>query len=85
MFLHLGNDMSIRLKDVISIHDYESFRYGDNKIFLESVVKEKRLLRAAGKEQQEKSFVITKDFVYVSAISPSTLKRRACFSDLRNE
>lgn len=79
MFLHLGNGMTIRLKDLVSIHDYESFQSGDNKDFLESVTKEGRLLRAVEAGQQEKSLVVTRDFVYVSVISSGTLKRRAGF------
>lgn len=85
MFLHLGNDMSIRLKDVVSIHDYGVFQSGDNKVFLESVAREGRLLCSTEEGQQEKSLVVTKDRVYVSAISSGTLKRRAGFADLRNE
>lgn len=75
MFLHLGNDISIRLREVISIHDYGIFRQGPNRDFWEKM--EKGAIHALGEGQEKKSVILTKDRVYVSAISPLTLKRRA--------
>ncbi len=77
MFLHLGNDISIRLKDIIAIHDYEIFKSGSNRKCLEKAKQEGCLVLAVGKGQQEKSLVITRECIYVSVISPLALKRRS--------
>lgn len=74
MFLHLGNDISIRLKDVISIYDYELFQKGSNRAFLDMA--RENIIHAVGEGQEKKSLVVTKDRIYLSAISPLTLSRR---------
>ena len=77
MFLHLGNDVSIRLKDVIAIHDYGIFSSGCNREYIGQKEAEGNLVYVVGKKQQGKSLVVTEHAVYVSVISPLTLKRRA--------
>ncbi len=77
MFLHLGNDISIKTKDIISIHDYNIFKSGENKEIFIIMVKRKAVYNSKGLLKNAKSLIITKDYWYLSAISPLTLKRRA--------
>lgn len=77
MFLHLGNDISVRTSDIISIHDYEIFRSGENNACFESMKKKNAVINSKGLLKDMKSLVVTKDYLYLSAISSLTLKRRA--------
>lgn len=75
MFLHLGADMVVPLRDVISITDLKSAQAGVNSEFLKKMRDEKRILDIS--ENDPKSFIITTNKVYLSAISSLTLKKRA--------
>ena len=77
MFLHLGNDISVRAKDIISIHDYEIFKSGENNDVFKLMMSRGSVYNSKGLLENVKSVVITNDFWYLSAISPVTLKRRA--------
>lgn len=82
MFLHLGNGMSVRTKDVIAIHDYTIFAKGAGREFLEHEQAAGRLentlpLDIRNDEEAKKSLIITDGKTYLSAISPWTLKRRS--------
>ncbi|SFL83690.1 extracellular matrix regulator RemB [Pelosinus propionicus] len=75
MFLHLGADMVVPLRDVISITDLKSTRSGINKEFINKMRDEKKVFDVS--ENDPKSFIITTNKVYLSAISSLTLKKRA--------
>lgn len=82
MFLHLGNGMSVRTKDVIAIHDYALFQKGTGSEFLAHEQACGRLentlpLEMRQDEAAKKSLIITAGKTYLSAISPWTLKRRS--------
>ena len=82
MFLHLGNGISVRTKDVIAIHDYSLFQKGTGSEFLAREKAAGRLentLPAEIRQDEEakKSLIITEGKTYLSAISPWTLKRRS--------
>ena len=77
MFLHLGNDISVRTSDIISIHDYEIFQSEGNKSYFESMKKKNAIIYSKGLLKNVKSLVVTRDYLYLSAISSLTLKRRA--------
>ncbi len=82
MFLHLGNGMSVRNKDVIAIHDYALFTKGAGSDFLaheQALGRLENTLPAdiRNDEEAKKSLIITDDKTYLSAISPWTLKRRS--------
>ncbi|MCR5758325.1 MAG: DUF370 domain-containing protein [Selenomonas sp.] len=82
MFLHLGNGMSVRTKDVIAIHDYALFQKGAGSEFLAHEQALGRLentlpLDIRNDESAKKSLIITEGKTYLSAISPWTLKRRS--------
>ena len=74
MFLHLGSDVSVALKDVIAINDY-SYLKTINKEFLKNMRSKKFIIDIS--ENYPKSFVITDKKIYLSAISSVTLKKRA--------
>ncbi|UFJ40456.1 DUF370 domain-containing protein [Brevibacillus humidisoli] len=76
MFLHIGGDTVVSIKDVISIVDHQSVKTSKiTKKFLEDDRKTKRLVDT--NQEETKSYVITKDAIYCSPISSLTLKRRA--------
>ena len=75
MFLHLGADIVVPLRDVIAINDLKSGKSGINKEFLEKMQNDKKIIDVS--EKNGKSFIITDKIVYLSAISSLTLKKRA--------
>ena len=75
MFLHLGADTVVPLRDVIAITDLKSGKLGINKAFLDKMQDEKKIIDVS--EKKAKSFIITGKAVYISAISSLTLKKRA--------
>ena len=74
MYIHIGEDLNIRAKDIISILDKES-------------ANQSSLVREFLKQQSErvinlsknpyKSVIITYDKVYLSPIASGTLKKRS--------
>ncbi len=82
MFLHLGNGISVRTKEVIAIHDYALFIKGTGSEFLAREQAAGRLENTLPAEIRKnkgacKSLIITDEKTYLSAISPWTLKRRS--------
>jgi extracellular matrix regulatory protein B len=73
MFLHIGNSRVVSLQEIIGIFNLEIKNNQVNTQFLESSQGEK-----INKEEEKalNSFVITKDKVYYSPISPLTLQKR---------
>ena len=77
MFLHLGADTVIPLKNIISITDMKIVRSGINEEFLKTMSEENLITDVS--DGNAKSFVVTDRIVYLSAISATTLKKRANF------
>lgn len=77
MFLHLGADTVIPLRDVIAITDMKAVKSGINDEFLR-VMNEESMINDVS-EGNAKSFVVTDKVVFLSAISSTTLKKRAQF------
>ncbi|TAH60187.1 MAG: DUF370 domain-containing protein, partial [Gottschalkiaceae bacterium] len=80
MFMHLGGDVVISLKDIISIMDIESSSTsGVTKEFLKTAEDEGFIRRIT--ENEEKSFILAekdkKTIIYLSPISSVTLHKRA--------
>ena len=74
MFLHLGGDYSVRVGDVISIHDYGLMKKTEAGInFLR---KREKAIRNIS-EGRPKSVVVTNENIYLANLSPATLKKRA--------
>jgi len=74
VYLHIGGDMLLPLKDIVGIFDYEKIgRSAANKEFWEANKKSPPV-----KGETVKSFIVTSDKkIYFSSISPVTLSRRA--------
>lgn len=76
MFLHLGGDVIIPKKDVIAILNVRAENSPITKEFLE-IARGEKTVRIIAKKGKEKSFVLTREQIFVSPISCSTLKKRA--------
>jgi len=74
MFLHLGSDTAVSLDDVIFIGDCRSLPVPVKTAFFENA-NERQVANIAMKSP--KSYIVTKDKVYLSAIASITLKKRA--------
>ncbi|AVX19223.1 MULTISPECIES: extracellular matrix regulator RemB [Carboxydocella] len=82
MFLHLGNDVVIPLKEVIAIidlHKDEKKLSEINQEFLQ-VAEEEGFIELVGEENKIKSFIITNKKIYLSPISSATLRKRSGYS-----
>ncbi|MFZ5968725.1 MAG: extracellular matrix regulator RemB [Bacillota bacterium] len=94
MFLHLGGDIVIPIKDIVSIIDASSvIKSKDTKEFFRIAEEEGFVYRIS--EEKPKSFVVTektekinkgkeiivKTIIYYSPISSVTLQKRASFID----
>jgi hypothetical protein len=77
MFLHLGSDTVIPLREVITITDIKPSRQKINEDFLRQASGKKRIVDIS--EGTSKSFIVTNEVVYLSPISAATLKKRAQF------
>ena len=78
MFLHIGADIEIIKKDIITVIDIKSVKTSDTtKEFLKKAYDDGRVVEVA---QQPKSVVIVgdlgKEMIYLSPISSSTLQKR---------
>jgi hypothetical protein len=76
MFIHLGSDKIIRASELIAIFDLSIEKSSKiSKQFIEQANKDKRT-EVIG-EEECKSLVVTRNKVYYSPISSTTLKKRA--------
>ena len=70
----IGGNMSIDSNTLVGIVDYSYLAQGENKVLLEKLAQEKRLVNLAA-ESSPRALVITTDKAYISAIAPLTLKK----------
>lgn len=79
MYLHLGQDTVVRLADITGIFDIENTSIGKaTKDFLRRAEQEGRVVNVS--YELPKSFIVCSDSrVYISQISPATLRKRAHF------
>ena len=74
MFLHLGDDYSVRVGEVISIQDYQClYNTEAGRKFLSD---SKKIIVDVS-DGKTKSVVVTDHKIYFSKLSPGTLKKRA--------
>jgi len=74
LHLHIGDKWVISLKDIITILSFEkSSKY--NKEFYEKIKQNKKLVEVSS-AKEAKTCIITPDKVYLTSISPHTLKKR---------
>ncbi len=80
MYLHVGNDVVIRHKDIIGIFDLENTSVSKyTKEYLRSNEKGRKVITVT--QDIPKSFVVTSDTrkkekIYLSLLAPRTLKKR---------
>lgn len=80
VYLHIGNDYTLRIKDIIGIFDIENSSVSkDTRDFLKNAEKLKRVVYTT--YELPKSFVVCLDeslneTVYVSQLSCATLRKR---------
>ncbi|HHV50667.1 MAG TPA: DUF370 domain-containing protein [Clostridiales bacterium] len=85
MYLHLGLDKVVRLDEVVGIFDMEKSTISKfSRQFLADAEKGGRIVNVA--QDLPKSYIVCVDkdkneTVYISQISPSTLRRRAGYID----
>ncbi|WP_139492512.1 extracellular matrix regulator RemB [Brevibacillus dissolubilis] len=78
MFIHIGGDTVVSMKDVITIVDHQSVKNSKvSRKFIEDERKVKQLVDTSMEET--KSYIITKEVIFCSPISSLTLKKRAQF------
>ncbi|MCG0238461.1 MAG: DUF370 domain-containing protein [Firmicutes bacterium] len=76
MFLHLGADVVVSLKEVISILDLRTAGKAEaTREFLQACRAQNRVVQIA--DGEPKSVVVTDRHVYLSPISSLTLKKRS--------
>ncbi|CDQ37848.1 extracellular matrix regulator RemB [Virgibacillus salexigens] len=75
MFIHIGNDNVIRSSDVIAIIDYQLI--SSSTIMEELMTESLQAKKVAGPTEDAKSVMITKEMIYYSTLSVSTLKKRS--------
>lgn len=80
MFLHLGENIVVPIKDIIGIFDMETSMYSSDTIQFLRMAEEDGFVQRITKEKP-KSFVIAeinkKSKIYLSPISSSTLTKRS--------
>ena len=79
MYLHLGNDFSVDIRDIVGIFDIENTTVGKcTKRLLDRAEKERRCVYAT--MDMPKSFVIVmkkgEEKLYISQLAASTLRKR---------
>ncbi len=78
MFLHLGADVVVSLKQVVAILDLRTVRDAHStREFLDAAGSKRKMLTVDAGEP--KSLVLTDDAIYLSPISSLTLMKRASF------
>ncbi|MGX4667625.1 extracellular matrix regulator RemB [Cerasibacillus sp. JNUCC 74] len=75
MFIHIGNNNVIHSCDVIAIIDYHLI--SSSTIMEELITESSKQQKIVGPLEAAKSIMITKDLIYYSSLSVSTLKKRA--------
>lgn len=75
MFLHLGADTAIPLKNVIAILDFKFANSSVNEDFIKNKRKEDKIIDISA--ENAKTFIVTEKTIYLSAISATTLGKRA--------
>jgi len=77
VFLHLGGNTVIPVKDLVAILNLETTKQGAATREFLQVVQDEGFIYRVVEPGKEKSFVITSDTIYLSPISAATLTKRA--------
>ena len=79
MYLHIGNNYSVDVRDIVGVFDIENTTVEKcTKLLLDRAEKEKKCIYTT--YDMPKSFIVTvrdgKEKVYISQLSAATLKKR---------
>jgi regulator of extracellular matrix RemA (YlzA/DUF370 family) len=80
MFLHIGGDNAVSLKELVAILDLETTKREATREFLGFAADEKTVVHI-GKREREKSIIITSNRIYLSPISAATLLKRSLLQE----
>ncbi|WP_249872262.1 extracellular matrix regulator RemB [Oceanobacillus saliphilus] len=83
MFIHIGNGNVIHSEEIIAIIDYNLI--SSSTIINEMMTASKRKKKVVGPKKNAKAVMITKDMIYFSTLSVSTLKKRSSISSTINK
>ncbi|MBO5164239.1 MAG: DUF370 domain-containing protein [Ruminococcus sp.] len=75
MYIHIGNNYSVDVREIIGIFDMDNTTVtGCTKKLLDRAEKEKKLFLAT--YELPKTFILTSKKIYISQLAASTLKKR---------
>jgi hypothetical protein len=80
MYIHIGEDLTVRLKDIIAIVDRQS---SDSSLLIEDFLKKHEAKLNNLAKKSFKSVVITENQIFLSPYSSSTLKKRSNFINMQ--
>jgi hypothetical protein len=80
MYIHIGEDLTVKLKDIVAIVDKQS---GQSSLLTEAFIKRHEGNVNHFTKQSFKSIVITNERVYFSPYSSGTLKKRSNFMNIQ--
>lgn len=84
MYIHIGGDITLPSDKMIGIFDIEKTSVNkDVNDYLMKLQKQGRIYYVS--YDMPKSFIVTKDYVYISNVSVFTLKRRFADNEIRSE
>lgn len=76
MYLHIGNEHVIALRDIVAVVDAETLLQSEEgKNLLRQAKRQRQFVDST--EEHINAYVITDHYIYASAISAYTLKRRS--------
>ncbi len=82
MYIHLGNKINIREKDIIGIFDMDNTTVSKiTQRFLNKAQSDGRLITCV--DEIPKSIIVTKDKIYMSQLAPKSLYGRLTEKEIR--
>ncbi|MBP3922211.1 MAG: DUF370 domain-containing protein [Ruminiclostridium sp.] len=82
MYIHIGGDITLPADKIIGIFDIEKTSVNKEvNLYLKKLQKQGKIYYVS--YDMPKSFVVTKDYVYITNVSVFTLKRRVAAPDSR--
>ena len=76
MYIHLGDGVNIRSKDITAIMDYKLLLSPTSADYLRQKREQGELVELEKDPDEKRSFVITTDKIYVSSLSTAALRKR---------
>lgn len=75
MYLHIGNSVVVPMVEITGIYSMELKKSASTKEFLD--FRDEKKVVSIEDNKKAKSFIVTRDMLYYSSISPNTLRKRA--------